>query len=281
MEKSKAFTLIELLVVIAIIAMLLAVLAPALKIAKEQAKTSFCLSNVRQLATAWHAYTVDNDDRLVGGMAGVPGEHAAYTPDMWYAWVAIPQDDQGNYTGYPPGTGWRDVPLEDKLRGIEDGLLFAYVETVKVYHCPSDWRSRKVMGTAQYPGWRSFTIGCGMNVDSSYVKRASKMTEIKSPGMRYVFVENLDPRGWNMGNWDIYVPSRSQARWWNVVASWHRDRSNWGFADGHAETQHWRDERTALICGELDYPTQVSMRVQSSTNNADLWWIVDHRMNDW
>ena len=41
------------------------------------------------------------------------------------------------------------------------------------------------------------------------------------------------------------------------------------------------DERTALICGELDYPTQMSMRDQCSTNNVDLWWIVDHRMNDW
>ena len=281
MNKIKGFTLIELLVVIAIIALLLAVLMPSLRVAKEQSRAIFCLSDVRQLALAWHAYTTDNDGRLVGGMAGVQGEHEAYHPDMWYAWVAIPQDDQGNYTGYPPGTTWVDAPLEDKLRGIKDGLLFPYVESVDVYHCPSDWRSRKVFGTAQYPGWRSYTIGCGMNVDSPYVKRATKITEIKSPGSKYVFVENLDPRGWNMGNWDIWVPSRSEVEWWNVVASWHRDKCNWGFADGHAETERWRDKRTALICNELDYPTQVSIRAECSVDTPDLGWIVDHRMNDW
>ena len=84
-----------------------------------------------------------------------------------------------------------------------------------------------------------------------------------------------------MGYWDIYVPSRDDAVWWNVVASWHRDKCNWSFADGHAEPQKWQDQRTVEICNETDYDIQTSMRPTHSFGNPDLLWIVDRRMNDW
>ncbi len=60
----KRFTLIELLVVIAIIALLAAMLLPALSRARENAKSSFCLNNLKQLGSLLHLYTSDNGDRL-------------------------------------------------------------------------------------------------------------------------------------------------------------------------------------------------------------------------
>jgi prepilin-type N-terminal cleavage/methylation domain-containing protein/prepilin-type processing-associated H-X9-DG protein len=279
MRKDKGFTLIELLVVIAIIGILLAVLIPALKIAKKQAQCSLCLNNMRQLATAWHAYSTDNNGLLVGGWTGVSNPKPGYE-QFWYAWVEFPQNAQGTYTGFVLPDGWIDAPLEDKIRGIQKGLLFPYVNTINVYHCSSDWRLKKIMGTAQYPAWGSYTIAAGMNTESSYAKLATRITEIDNPGQRYVFVENCDPRGWNMGNWDIWAPPKQDPVWWNVVASWHRDRCNWGFADGHAVTQRWFNENTVRICDELDYPTQVSMRAECSQNNEDLMWIYHHRMNE-
>ncbi len=63
------FTLIELLVVIGIIAILLAILIPTVRAAREQARRAICLSNLRQLTTAWLAYADDNDGKLVKGFA--------------------------------------------------------------------------------------------------------------------------------------------------------------------------------------------------------------------
>ncbi|MCJ7693450.1 MAG: prepilin-type N-terminal cleavage/methylation domain-containing protein, partial [Sedimentisphaerales bacterium] len=68
MRKQTAFTLIELLVVIAIIAILMAVLMPALHSAREQGMRAVCLSNLKQLTLAWQVYADENEDRIVSSI---------------------------------------------------------------------------------------------------------------------------------------------------------------------------------------------------------------------
>ena len=78
-----AFTLIELLVVIAVIALLMALLVPALGAAREQARRAVCLSNLRQLTTAWPTYADEHGGRLVSGHAfstNVYGDGRRLTP---------------------------------------------------------------------------------------------------------------------------------------------------------------------------------------------------------
>jgi len=86
MSKKEGFTLIELLVVIAIIAVLMAILMPALNRVKEQGKRATCLSNLKQLTLAWIMYADENDDNLVNGDSGEYSIHAKETPWVLSDW---------------------------------------------------------------------------------------------------------------------------------------------------------------------------------------------------
>ncbi|UCD50834.1 MAG: type II secretion system protein [Phycisphaerales bacterium] len=207
--KSKAFTLIELLVVIAIIAVLMAILMPSLRLAKDQARRVHCISNVKTLAMGWFMYKDENDEKLVGG-----------------------HTDPGNWVGRPPS----DATLEQQWQAIREGLLFSYVgEEVDVYHCPADTRKQGIN-----IAFLTFSIPGGANGELWDEYNPAKIYgDIKQPATKYVFVEEADSRGTNIGSWQMYPRSR---RWVDPVAMWHNKKSTLGFADGHAEMHQWNDK---------------------------------------
>jgi prepilin-type N-terminal cleavage/methylation domain-containing protein len=108
----RGFTLIELLVVIAIIAILAAILFPVFAQAKESAKASTCLSNLRQLGVGFTLYLNDNDDRM---------------PDRRDLKTALPG-------GYRPWTGW---PPSDPRSGWAALVLDPYIKNGDIWSCPS------------------------------------------------------------------------------------------------------------------------------------------------
>ncbi|MBA7632452.1 hypothetical protein ES703_39998 [subsurface metagenome] len=225
--KIRGFTLVELLVVIAIIAILMAILMPSLKLAKDQAYAVVCVSNLRNLSLAWFVYADENDGQLVNGH--IPMDN---NPPRVY-WVLAPQDPAGNYTGGSNPT------VEDKLRGIRRGKLFPYVKDVDVYHCPNDRRKRDPTQNA----FRSYSMAGGVNGERGFgAVPVEMLDEIKQPGSKYVFVEESDNRGWNIGSW--VVNPNNEDSWVDPLAIWHNKRSTLGFADGHAEKHRWLDERT-------------------------------------
>jgi prepilin-type N-terminal cleavage/methylation domain-containing protein/prepilin-type processing-associated H-X9-DG protein len=226
MRGRTAFTLIELLVVISIIALLISILIPALRAARELASGSVCLSNQKSLALAWYQYQVDNDGKLVGGMVGPAGS-------PWYCWVERPQTESGDDTGSNP-----DCSLNDRLRGIRRGLLYPYTKHVNVYHCPGDRRLAKPTQKA----FRSYSVAAGMNGEERYYgNEITKYDQITMPVEKYVFVEEADPRGWNIGSWMVNLTGDY---WIDPLAIWHNRRSTLSFADGHAEMHDWQDSRT-------------------------------------
>ncbi len=84
----RAFTLIELLVVIAIIALLMAILMPALNRAREQGKRGVCLSHLKQLQLSWIMYCNENDQRMVNGDTeeyGIDKNRPAWVKKDWAA----------------------------------------------------------------------------------------------------------------------------------------------------------------------------------------------------
>ena len=124
------------------------------------------------------------------------------------------------------------------------GALYSYVGNVKSYHCPGDL-SRKLVPNNVNPfpenyAYRSYSVSDFLNGWVKDPRAVKKITEIVSPGIKYVFLGTTDTRGWNMGSWNFDIdnnPPRS-----DTVAVWHRDRSGFGFADGHGELHKWEDE---------------------------------------
>jgi prepilin-type N-terminal cleavage/methylation domain-containing protein len=212
----RAFTLIELLVVIAIIAVLMAVLMPSLNIAREQARSLTCRSNVRTLTLAWLMYKDENDGKLVCGF-----------PE----WA-----DRGSWVQVPPNAV--NAPIEQKIEYIKRGTLWPYVKDVKVYRCPSDKRKNSPYHKYAY---RTYSIAGGMNgvepTGSWEIKPCIKYTDIKQPATKYVFLAECDPRGYNMGSWVIQPKSR---QWVDPFGIWHRENSSTlSYADGHVEMHRW------------------------------------------
>jgi prepilin-type N-terminal cleavage/methylation domain-containing protein/prepilin-type processing-associated H-X9-DG protein len=259
-KKRNAFTLIELLVVIAIIALLLAILIPSLQVAKEFATGVVCTSHLNGLTKSWFLYAEDNDDIVVGGGTGSPSD---------------PTNDWAPYQLEADATN-----LEGKEQAIMTGALFTYSESTGLYHCPSDRRYLKPSEASGKPlgGYRSYSIvgglrGVGENGGWGIIPH-KKISEIKSPGDKYVFVSEADGRGANMGSWVLYIRTSptDTGGWVDPLTIWHNDRSTLGYADGHAEKHRWKDKSTL----DMSENQTFYQNVYPEDSGDDLRYMVSH-----
>lgn len=230
----KAFTLIELLVVIAIIALLLAILTPALRRVKESAKSLLCQTHLKGLASAWYLYASEHDDRIPGSWNY--NDNNPGWGDPW-DWAWAPWQVGGNNAVI----NYANATLEEKQEGIRNGTLWRYVEAYDSYHCPSD----KSAGG----NYRSFSMPDSLNgkwgSGGTVWKLLKKSTQIKAPGTKYLFLEENDPRGYNINAW-VIDPGQgiSSNAWADPLTVWHSGKSNLAFLDGHSEEWNWSKETT-------------------------------------
>jgi len=247
--KRRAFTLIELLVVIAIIAILMAILMPALNRVKEQGKRAACLGNMKQLTLTWIMYADDNDDRLVNGEADENNDgqcimkSGRHTNELW--WTG---DDCA--AGYMQG---EQLPRQTQINAIKAGALYSYCKDEDLYRCPTGIRGEMrtytitdAMNGLYRPGTYIGNVGVRVGRTVLWVK---KRTEIVAPGPAYrlVFLDEgrVTP--------DSYACHYQQATWWDPPFVRHGDGSNVSFADGHADYWKWKGKKT-LEDGKLANP---------------------------
>ncbi len=284
--KTKGFTLIELLVVIAIIALLVSVVVPSLKAAKEYAACAACLSNQKQLCTAWTMYHMENDSLIVGGSNY--HDNAGGTPYRWVERPLYDEDDNPEVDSYPNDT---NLTMEYRLNGIRAGRLFEYLDDEEVYHCPRDFAYRG--SDPRYASYRSYSIQGLMNGED-FVDRESglysniktyrtvggrrlhcveKFERIKSTGSKYVFVEEGGieySQSYNLGSF-VLVGGANFDSWWDTPALFHNRQSTLGFADGHAEIRKWHDPRTIDLIQAAQTGESISAHQE---DNEDLEWMV-------
>jgi prepilin-type N-terminal cleavage/methylation domain-containing protein/prepilin-type processing-associated H-X9-DG protein len=245
--KKKAFTLIELLVVIAIIALLLAIIMPALQKARSAAKTIVCVAGCKSLSTAWAAYALDNDGKIVSSMTG----YSAYAnelmkdplvcPNPWVDWAGYPSDSPDNE--------------ERQLQAIKQGVLYPYTPNPKAYRCPTSERIE--LRCYSIP---DFFGNSGINGHETMggLKALLRTMQIRRPSERIIF---LDEGYATYGGFTVYY---DQASWWDIPPTRHNKGITLGYADGHSGFVKWRDKRT------IDLSQRISGTSQNQDDNEDL-----------
>ena len=225
--KNNGFTLIELLVVMAIIAILAGLLLPALGKAKTKAHQIGCLNNYRQLQLCWQMYIDDHDDRLPPNATTSGRDRAAFnaTPDTWIR-----------------GNAWTDATSTN----IENGVLFAYNRSIKIYKCPADRSTVRDQGRT--PRFRSVAMNMFMNhiPDPRDQTCWHRFSQIKDPPPVKAFVF-IDEHENSIDNARFVMAGREEWRWIDFPATRHDNSCVLSFADGHAELWRWRESITIQI----------------------------------
>jgi prepilin-type N-terminal cleavage/methylation domain-containing protein/prepilin-type processing-associated H-X9-DG protein len=228
-----AFTLIELLVVIAIIAILAAMILPALSTAKVKAQGIYCMNNLKQLQLAAIMYADDNQDKFPEnpGLANGPP-----------AWV------HGQMTW---DSAFQPNPQDTNTALMTSGEIGQNVaQNAGAFKCPAD-----IIPGARGPRVRSYSmngfVGDVANV-ANYIngavpgwQRFLKTSDAGKMGAVNLWVL-LDecPDSINDGFFSVRMQPNTTARWTDVPASTHNGAGGFSFADGHAEIKKWKDGNT-------------------------------------
>ncbi len=238
MQKKNAFTLIELLVVIAIIAMLLAIIAPSLQLAKERAQFIYCKVNLRSYGLAMKLCLNENDDKYPESMTSMFNGNAGGSNGL---------------PNVPLNCQWHDARISPETNPGFAGPLWEYMDSQKAHMCPTFKKFARVHGAshpnhdAAIPIEPQYAYSQNAFLGRSY--GALQESQVVNPAETLVWVEEtiwLIPgwAGWVLNDTCFFSRHNDDpTQWGDFIATYHNTsiakpddgKGNAVFVDGHVE----------------------------------------------
>ena len=267
-EQWSGFTLIELLVVIALIAILAALLLPALSKARERAQGIACLNNTRQLALAWMLYADDHNGHLAYNLGG-DARRLTLAPRTNLNWV------NGILT-------WELDNDNTNTATLTQAGLGSYANrNASLYRCPSDHVLSSIQRNAGWSGRvRSYSMNAmvgdagdltasGSNLNNPGYVQFFSLAAIPQPSEIFVFLDE-HPDSINDGYF-LNRANYNYNEWIDLPASYHNGSAALAFADGHSEIHRWQSASTRkpARADVVDLPLAISQ-----AEAQDFYWVI-------